>query len=115
MSDKIMSNDKADAVRKFFGGPDLLEKLLPYLDASSTLHLVQSRISCLKQHLQRTSVVWKKLVSRTLPPRDFKIGTEQTMFRLDYSKSVRESYEEKRALMVSLINLLILGILASGD
>merc|ERR1711971_174569 len=89
-SGKIMSNDKAKAVREFFGDPDkkppmspVVEKLLPYLDASSTLHLVQSGISCLKQHLQTTSVVWRKLVNR-----------------------VRETFEEKRILMASLIDLL---------
>ena len=39
--------EKADAVQKFFGDPDLdppmspvVEKLLPYLDATSTLHLI---------------------------------------------------------------------------
>ena len=112
-----MSNDKADAVREFFGDPDkeppmspVVEKLLPYLDASSTLHLVQSKISCLKQHLQTTSVVWKKLVNRTLPPGDFKVEIEQGMLRdsnrVNYTNRVRESFEEKRILMASLVNLL---------
>ena len=40
-TEKIMSNDEVDAVKKFFGGPDLLEKLLPYLDASSTLQATE--------------------------------------------------------------------------
>jgi len=82
-----------------------VEKLLPYLDSSSTLHLVQSKISCLKQHLQSTSVVWKKLVSRTLPPGDFKVRIGRPCLAFDPDR-VRESFEEQRILMASLIDLL---------
>ena len=104
-----MLNDKANAVREFFGDADkeppmspVVEKLLPYLDASSTLHLVQSKISCLKQHFQRTSVVWKKLVNRTFPPGDFKVRIGDQLL----ANRVRPSFEEKRILIASLIDLL---------
>ena len=84
----------------------VVEKLLPYLDATSTLHLLQSGISCLKQHLQRTSVVWMKIVNRTLPPGEFKIVTGEFISLQDFNNRTREAFEEKRIQLASLINLL---------
>ena len=51
-----------DAVQKVFGDPELeppvspvVEKLLPYLDATSTRRLIQSGITCILKLLQGTS------------------------------------------------------------
>ena len=93
---------------KFFETPVLLENLLPYLDSGSTLCLAQSKISCVIGILQKTTdtengtVEWNKLVQRSLPE-DFKIG------RCDirgYFTRVRESYEENRAPLLTLISIL---------
>ena len=106
-----MSCEKSDAVEKFFGDPDLeppvspvVEKLLPYLDATSTLHLVQSGITCLLKHLQYSSVVWRKLVKRSLPG-DYEIGVDQLYYH-KYNDRVRETFEEKQIQMASLFNIL---------
>ena len=61
-SSKIMLCETLDAVQKVFGDPELeppvspvVEKLLPYLDATSTLRLIQSGITCILKLLQGTS------------------------------------------------------------
>ena len=97
-----MECDQENAVQKFLRSPDLMEKLLPYLDASSALSLAQSRISCLLQHLQRTSVVWNKLVQRTLPG-DNKIPDLDNQ---EYWNRVSESFQEKRVPILSLVTIL---------
>lgn len=47
-----------------FGNPDLVERLLSFLDADSILRLAESRISCTLHLLQHTSTAWNKLVKR---------------------------------------------------
>ena len=107
-----MSCEKSDAVEKFFGDPDLdppvspvVEKLLPYLDSTSTLHLLESGISCLFKHLQRSPFVWKKLVNRSVPG-DCEIGVAYQLYYQIYNDRVRESFEEKQIRMATLINIL---------
>ena len=96
-----------NAVMKFFETPVLLENLLPYLDSGSTLCLAQSKISCILGLLQKTTdtengtVEWNKLVQRSLPE-DFKIGWGGR----GYFTRVRESYEENRAPLLTLISIL---------
>ena len=104
-SSKIMLCETLDAVQKVFGDPELeppvspvVEKLLPYLDATSTLRLIQSGITCILKLLQGTSVVWTKLVQRTLPDDD-KIGVDQ-MYHHEYNNRVRELFEERQVQMV---------------
>ena len=98
-----------DAAKMFFGDPKqdppmspVVEKLLPYLDTTTTLRLLQSGTSCLLKHLQRDAMVWKKLVQRTLPD-NYKIGAAPLW---TYSTRVREAFEEKRVQLGSLINIL---------
>ena len=69
---KSMSLDQEDPVIKFFRSSDLVEKILPYLDLASILHLAESKISCTIKILQETTSEWNKLVRRTLPE-EFKI------------------------------------------
>ena len=103
-----MANDKEDGMQKLFRMPDLVEKLLPFLDASSTLCLAQSKISCVLQILQHRSAPWDKMVRRTLS------GNFKTMWRLyseglwildseEHAHNVSESFQEKRAQLVSLV------------
>ena len=56
-----------NAGKKFWGNPDLVEKLLPYLDVFTIILLAESKISCTIQILQKSSDVWTKLVRRTFP------------------------------------------------
>ena len=98
-----MAQDQEDAaVKKFLQTPDLLEKLLPYLDAGTTLRLAQSKISCLVQHLKNYPEVWIKMVQRTLPG-DNKV--EPALY-WRYWNRVRESFEEKRVKMQNLAGIL---------
>ena len=97
-----MAQDQEDAaVKKFLQTPDLLEKLLPYLDAGTTLRLAQSKISCLVQHLKDYPEVWIKMVQRTLPG-DNKVGPAEW----GYWNRVRESFEGKRVKMQNLAGIL---------
>ena len=106
-----MPDDQEVGMQELFWLPDLVEKLLPFLDAASTLCLAQSKISCILQMLQRSSVVWDKMVRRTLP------GELKIMYSLDneglwnldseeHSNKVRESFQEKRVELLSLIDIL---------
>ena len=97
-----MAQDQEDAaVKKFLQTPDLLEKLLPYLDADTTLSLAQSKISCLVKHLKNYPEVWIKMVQRTLPG-DNKV--EPALW--EYWNRVRESFEGKRVKMQNLAGIL---------
>ena len=97
-----MAQDQEDAaVKKFLQTPDLLEKLLPYLDADTTLSLAQSKISCLVKHLKDYPEVWIKMVQRTLPG-DNKVGPAEW----GYWNRVRESFEGKRVKMQNLAGIL---------
>ena len=97
-----MAQDQEDAaVKKFLRTPDLLEKLLPYLDAGTTLRLAQSKISCLVQHLKNYPEVWIKMVQRTLPG-DNKVEPAE----LGYWNRVMESFEGKRVKMRNLAGIL---------
>ena len=99
-----MAQDQEDAaVKKFLQTPDLLEKLLPYLDADTSLSLAQSKISCLVQHLKDYPEVWIKMVQRILPG-DNKVELEPTLWI--YWNSVRESFEGKRVKMQNLAGIL---------
>ena len=96
-----MSCDEADAAMKVFGTPELVEKLLLFLDTTSTVQLAQSEISCVVKLLKNNPALWKKIVERTFPG-DFKLG----LYEVDYYNRVRESFEEKRVKVVGLVSIL---------
>ena len=56
--------EAAAAVRQFLGTPELVEKLLPYLDLTSTKHLAESHQ--LTRKLLRKPLTWNKLIHRIL-------------------------------------------------
>ena len=58
-----MSCGKFEAARKFWELPELVEKLLPFLDLESTLHLAQAH-QLTRDILQR-SFTWDKLIGRS--------------------------------------------------
>ena len=95
---------------KFFRTPVLLENLLPYLDSGSTFCLVQAKISCILNLLQKTTdtetgtVQWNKLVKRSLPE-DFKIDDDNLSDVVYYAR-VREAYDENRVSLLALISIL---------
>ena len=64
----MSGEQEGDAKQKFWNNPDLVEKLLPFLDAQSTLCLVQSKFSCTLDILQdpEDPSIWIKLIRRSL-------------------------------------------------
>ena len=99
----------SEAAKKFLGDPDpkqeppmspVVEKLLPFLDVTDTLHLHQSGTMCLLKHLQRDAVVWKKLVLRALPE-NYKVE-----WGYNYNTRARDALVEKRVELGSLIDIL---------
>ena len=57
--------NSAAAVRQFWGTPELVEKLLPYLDLTSTKHLAEAQK--LVRKILRKAFTWNKLIQRILP------------------------------------------------
>ena len=53
------------AVKKFWGRPEFVEKLLPYLDLASIKHL--AGFHQLTRNILKKAFIWKKLVKRTFP------------------------------------------------
>ena len=53
-------------MEKFWSNPDLVERLLPFLDDETKLQLVLSQVGCTLKVLQCTSVS-RKLIKRTFP------------------------------------------------
>lgn len=104
-----MLNDEEDGMQKLFRMPDLVDKLLSFLDATSTLCLAQSKISCVLQILQHKTVPWNKMVRRTIsgnfkimwsPDRDWESGLLDGEDRV-----LRESFKEKRVHLLSLVDI----------
>ena len=52
-------------MKKFLETPELLEKLLPYLDPGSTLSIAQAHQ--MTRHILQGSVPWNKLIRRNSP------------------------------------------------
>ena len=65
------------ALRKFWATPELVEKLLPYLDLNSTKHLAESHQ--LMRKILKKELTWNKLIQRFLP------GEERMEFLVDQS------------------------------
>ena len=59
---------RGDAVEKFFTTPELVEKLLLFLDLKSTKHLAEAHVFTRK--ILRKPFTWEKLIKRTLGYRD---------------------------------------------
>ena len=78
-----------NVVEQAFGTADLVEKLLPFLDCTSTLRLAQSKISCIVNHLQQHPAVWMKIITRVLPE-EINIGVNRVYVNaridIDYNK-----------------------------
>ena len=60
-----LGDNDGGACGQFLQTPELVEKLLPYLDLSSTKFLAESHQ--LTRQLLRKEVVWNKLIQRILP------------------------------------------------
>ena len=61
----MMSSEGSEALSKFLETPELVEMLLPFLDAENTLAFAQSGVINIK--ILQGTLAWKKLVRRTIP------------------------------------------------
>ena len=102
----MSGGQQGDAQQMFWSNPDLMEKLLPFLDAQSTLCLVQSEFSCTLDILQdqENPSIWIKLARRVVP---FSYGEQMGSERL-------ADLEERLAEVMTEVNHLV-GILKMMD
>ena len=101
----MSSEQRDDASQKFWNNPDLMEKLLPFLDAQSTLSLARSKISKCLDLLQdkENPSNWKNLIKRSLPD-NFRL--ERMPTREADLNLLRATFEQAREQMSPLIDIL---------
>ena len=98
------------AMRKFWETPELVEKLLPYLDLNSTKHLAESHK--LTRKILKKDLTWYKLIQRFLP------GEERIEFLVDQSFGPPFPFEDDPLLASEMQKARILAevlSLISGD
>ena len=84
---------QCEAAKIFWRTPELVEKLLPFLDLDSTLHLAQThRVT---KELLNKSFVWNKLIRRSCPSHDGKDFHDFT-----------PSHDEKMSTVLRLVSIL---------
>ena len=92
-----MSAEDIGAEEKFWGTPELVDMLFPFLDVASVLRLAQSNFSSEKDSLVlgvlQQALVWNKLIGRSLPenPND---SLEHLEDNLEIKKSTIECLTE---------------------
>ena len=59
-----MSSAGDEAMEKFWKTPELVEMLLPFLNAKNTLNLARTRLFNIQ--ILQGSLVWNKLIRRTV-------------------------------------------------
>ena len=100
------------AVRQFWETPDLVEKLLPYLDLTSTKLLAESHK--LTRQMLRKAFIWKKLIQRMLP-REEKINFPCDIFGMPLpfeDDPLLESERRKAKILAEILTLIKGGSLA---
>ena len=109
-------DDEDGAESKFWGIPELKEKLLLFLDPYSALCLVQSQV-CSVQFLQARTV-WRRLVRRTCPygPRIGFHGLqcigcldciEKNSSGLLHLAKILKTFEEPKSLVIDLLHVVV--------
>ena len=103
------------AVRQFWETPDLVEKLLPYLDLTSTKLLAESHK--LTRQMLRKAFIWKKLIQRMLP-REEKINFPCDIFGMPLpfeDDPLLESERQKAKILAEILTLIKGGSLAQFE
>ena len=90
-------------MKKIWGNPDLVEKLLPYMDVFTVILLAESQVSCTVQLLKKSPAVWIKLVRRTFPG-DQNWPDHPSSGR--YWNFVKEKFKEERIQILHLTSIL---------
>ena len=108
---------EAPAERKFWNSPDHVEKLLPFLDASSTLNLAQAQAQANpKKHPLITEILigtfnWTRFIKRTCPDlsnlRDWDGSLEQKKAEMGPIIEVLKLMGKPQAHLLKLLHLLL--------
>lgn len=96
-----MSRDKTEAERKFWGIPELVETLLPFLDVKSTLCLAQCHQMTLK--ILQGTFDWNQFIQRSFPD-SVQIVRYDPLDHGDFGLTLREMPE--RLQLVQLVGFL---------
>ena len=89
-----------DAEMKFWGTPELVEKLLPFLDLESIKQL--STFQKLTRQILGKTFVWNQLIKRTFP-RDHNIDPEDSVFPQHYEDLASDKAKVK--LLTEILSL----------
>ena len=93
---KKMSRRMSEAAKKFWGMPELVNKLLPFLDLESTLNL--AKVHQLTRDILQGSFDWNKLISST---------RIQDPGNLQYNADILEEKMEVVNLLVGILKLMM--------
>ena len=91
-----MSLQEISAERKFWGTPELIENLLPFLDTSAAQNLAESHK--LTRHILTNGLNWNKLIKRTFP--------EKQLNHYSVPEPMDVIFESERSKAVSLAKIL---------
>ena len=99
---KVMSCKGESAERRFWRTPELVEKLLPLLDARSISRLAQ--VHQLTVELLQAASFWNDLVRRTCPYDE--ISPDQMDNQYEFCNLVQDTFQEQKRAIKHLIKLL---------
>ena len=103
----MSSEQRDDASQKFWNNPDLMEKLLPFLDAQSTLSLARSKFSKCLDLLQdkENPSNWKNQIKRSLQD-NFRFERMATWQPEEDLNLLRATFKQMREQILPLIDIL---------
>lgn len=101
----MSSAKQDDPAKKLLNNPDFMEKLLPFLDAESTLSLARSKISKCLDILQdkENPSNWRKMIKRSLPDN---IRLERMPTRGEDLNLLRATFEQMGEQLKPLVDML---------
>ena len=95
-----MSSKRFEAEKKFWGSPELIATLLPFLDLDSTHQLAQAHLKT--REILQTTVDWNKLVRRSCPD-IVPAGFEEKVEPVKHLVAILELAEDPKELMLDLL------------
>ena len=109
-----IGEDGISAEQKFWNTPDLVEQLLLFLDAGSTMYLAQSHRRTLQ--ILKCKNVWLKLIKRSCPYDENRIwpteGTdlERKRTQVGFLVGILKMFDDEKSLQLELV---LLGVLCT--
>ena len=99
----------AEAKNKFWGKPDYLEKLVPYLDSSSILNLteVSTEVCSVILKILESSSVWGELIQKTCTKDMYELEHAEPISDLGKILSKMGNLQKKKELELDLLHLIV--------